>query len=734
MTKFVDLKTGNIFDGSKPYKFWFDGGQSVGLTYSLPICVISDKKELSISLQKNDIFQIIDPNRLENLNSQIIQINNFEYYNIHDLVINEEKITIKGTQHLNYYLYLIYFTANSKTSGEYIELFKIDEEEYLVGADFYEENESLYINLSNRGIDIPESIQKAIYTTDIHEDKRDNILLNRKWKELLSNYWDTIANKGSYKSLINSLKWFEYGDKIRLCQIWKNVSEIGERYESIDLTKTLQQKYIDSFQNFSQTTYLALYYALDAPKYEKDKLKYGPNKNPILEKVSLDWSLQDLVLKMCLLGNFYETFFMPIHLDLFHCTVENIIFSDPIKTTIFGSISRKDHIYEINDVKCNIQNGDIFLLSPVQCYVGPKTFFGNKIYSENIIPVGVQKEIVKEVISKEDDELLKVFTSQFYHGLGAIIDFEITVPLSQNDKIKKSTIVFTTLDDQKNEINKVNTEYKIISSQKLNFSLLCRYKGNYCVRLQFNTIQNHVYTKCIKFEVIDTSGCGIKIFKVQNDQRNHECINNTFNINKYFFNRQLNFNDIKPFIQYINAGQETNNGIKLNHMYILTEEDDSLLEYYFKHPIENKDNNGNPYIIYISKQFNYQPIYHPNNIYDERYIFIPEFHKLIELDSERNSNKENLNFYTVNDEDTLCIIPDLPYGDKIQQYEWEFINVSLPIQNRDRSNIYLSSVKEPFIANDKENTLPPGYYSIIFRYKIGNEIQEIKLDSAFRKI
>jgi hypothetical protein len=44
MIRFVDLETGNTFDGSTPYIFWMPGEQSTNIIYSLPICFITDKQ------------------------------------------------------------------------------------------------------------------------------------------------------------------------------------------------------------------------------------------------------------------------------------------------------------------------------------------------------------------------------------------------------------------------------------------------------------------------------------------------------------------------------------------------------------------------------------------------------------------------------------------------------------------------------------------------------------------
>ena len=230
MIKFIDLQTGNLFEGGynpnqfdenydHPYIFWFEDQQSVNLLYTKKICFISDQSTHQINLDGGTIFTLLNPN----INSTKININEFQYIDIDDWKVIDNSMILHGHPYKNsgYYIYMIYILGSAIQAGEYVCQCKIDDYIIKIGADFYNENENLYINLTNNGIEIPDCIQKAIYPSNIHEEKRDDILLNRKWKELLSNMWDIIANKGSYKSLYNSLKWFEYGDLVQLNEIWK---------------------------------------------------------------------------------------------------------------------------------------------------------------------------------------------------------------------------------------------------------------------------------------------------------------------------------------------------------------------------------------------------------------------------------------------------------------------------------------------------------------------------------
>ena len=340
MIRFVDLKTGNIFNAGESYVFWFDGEQSINMLYSKPICFVSDSPVLSIEFPKNDIFRLVDVNKLKNMDVE--NIHNFEYFNINKMCLKDGQVmNLNGYAHNNYYVYMIYVIASSQSAGEAICPFKIANETFKVGADFYGSDETLYINLSNQGVDIPEAIQKALYNVNVHEDKIDNITLNRKWKELLSNYWDILANKGSYKSLYNSLKWFEYGDLVKIGEIWKN----KDHYEIRDIQSILSDKYIETLTDFTKTTYEGLYLCLSELTRRDGKVVYDKEKNPTIQSISFQWSKEDLALKMSMLGSFFETYFMPIHLDLIHSTIEDIVYTNTFKQIAGTTRNRVLRIY-----------------------------------------------------------------------------------------------------------------------------------------------------------------------------------------------------------------------------------------------------------------------------------------------------------------------------------------------------------------------------------------------------
>ena len=747
MIRFVDLETGNTFDGTSPYIFWMPGEQSTNLIYSLPICFISEKRDVNISIENNDIFSLVDPNKL--INQELNEIYGFEYINIQSIKCTN--INSSGVKYRkSCYVHIIYIIATSVQQGECIGTFKIDDNEYLVGADFYGENESLYINMSNNGIEIPEVVQKALYDVNVHEEKRDNITLNRKWKELLSNMWEVVSNKGSYKSLYNSLNWFEYGDKVKIYEVWKDVDK--NKYFLQDVHQLLNDKFAQTLNGYTKTTYIALQYALEKHVEENGRIVYDKEKNPELQYVVSKWSTKDLALKLCMLGNFYETYFLPIHLDLIHSTITDVVYSNTFKVVQGTLFDREDYVYSCEDIKCNISNGDIFRLGKVSCQVGPETLFGLSYeeFQKCPIMIGVQNSSVSKLTTDDD---WRMFVSQMYNDIGAIVDFDIQIPLNDDDKIKREVLVFKTFVKDHWE-NRTIVDHKILNNN-INFQLFCPIEGEYEVKLQFDSMNGKTFTKYIRFNVIDTSHVSLNVYKIHNNGTTMKfSLGEKSKLNDYIFaNREKNSNE--TYIQYIpskianpNKKNDKNwKGICLNHLIIISENIfNEILNDEYKTILKTfyfllKRNTPDKYIVCVSRDFGYnannyifKDVYDKIKpyIYKEDYIFVREFHKLVPIDVDRMDREEDIKYYTVTDEDALCVIPELAYGKVIDSYDWEFINMSDPRMEP----IKMKYVKEPFISDTQSHEpLKPGYYTIKFNYRLTNEnkINTITLDSAFKK-
>ena len=400
--KFIDLENGCVFDvdsststSESPYVFWFENGQSININYVQKICVLSNQPSLKISID-SPIFSLIDVDELvkahssNSSNTDIVNINDVEYKDLHykdsndveKFVVDSLTLTYDQTpdcvyQYNENYIYILYFLALSHDTGEFIDDFIISytenedtiNEVYRIGADFYPINEIFQSNMENFEITLPESIQRALFDVNIKEEANDNIVLNRKYKELLMNYWDIVANKGSYNSLINSLKWFEWGDLVRIEEAWREQEPHKEWLRLREVNSFLSPYMMEQLRHISKSTYMGLYYALDHIKRDEDghviyvddssgsdNYDFIDEQIPMIEEldeVTMKWTLRDTCLKMTLLGSFYSTFFMPVHLDLIHSTVENIVFTNTVKLLNNTTWLRNDTINLINPIELN---------------------------------------------------------------------------------------------------------------------------------------------------------------------------------------------------------------------------------------------------------------------------------------------------------------------------------------------------------------------------------------------
>lgn len=753
MIQFIDIEenVGTTYNGDvvldthgepslkDSYIFWLPEGQSTGLFYVKPICFASNSNTVSIYIEENDVFSIIDANKID----QNININDVKYVDLQSINITDSYNTpyiLQGEREGDNYLYMCYILCHSDSPGEYICKFYIDGNIYLVGADFYDSNEILYINASNQGVELPTQITSAIYGGNLREELSDNILLNRKLKELLSNSWDIIANKGSYKSLINSLKWFEYGDIVKLKEIWKHEDFAKTIYDTKDINSIMSDSYENYMRQFSKTTNYALY--LFKHKYSGE---YDDEKNPILEDIVMKWSLHDMILKMSLLGAFYETYFMPIHLNLIQSTIVDTVFMNNIKIHYGAVISRRDNINNIYTCDCNIQDGDIYYISDVNVQVGPDTIFGLPSGSDydNTRILGVDM-VVKNIHTNDD---AKQFYSQLFNSRACVVPVHITI----NDDVIISKEILSTnyLDVNDTEKWIYKEDHRLISGSEgvthIDFNLLYKTPGVHELHMQFTDVTGRNYIKNVKFNILSQDNLDISLYRVMKKTDN-SVIDNNWN---YMFSNlhipSTNNGEIQrqyiPCVnnKYLNINDD---GIsRVNHVFVIkdsksTDGFDDMYNVYMR-PYDDTLN----YYIYISKQWNidvnntegsekdiYNTLLSNNKIIKSQYEYVPFYYELQPF-----GVGDNVDDYIIHDSEMMCFVPEIKYS-KLQitpsMSEWEIVNAS----NRNIKYIVNGSMGPISAATSKIN-IPKGYYDIIYRFKSDDfsPIREIIRRSAFIK-
>ena len=219
MIRFIDIQTGNTYCGVSPFVHYFDGQQSTNLYYVKQICFASRCQSCKVTIPENNVFKLANltstTNESRQINANKENINGFDYVDKNSKFLRNKteevnlltsELKLQGYNSKYGYLYMIYVIGSSDSAGEFHENITIVESNkethnIEIAADFIAGDEALINGIHNYGAEIPERIQQTIYESDLREDATDNILINRKWKELLINFIDILNNKGNYKSL-----------------------------------------------------------------------------------------------------------------------------------------------------------------------------------------------------------------------------------------------------------------------------------------------------------------------------------------------------------------------------------------------------------------------------------------------------------------------------------------------------------------------------------------------------
>lgn len=267
---------------------------------------------------------------------------------------------------------------NNIINGEY----KIAKEytPITVGCTFIDECEELIINGKNMGINLPKEIIKAIYSSSFYNKYADEKLLKNKMKEILLNYMSIKGECGNFKSMLNSLKWFGWGDKIEISKLLKTDNEFQSQF-ILDYF-TLDTDLKETYKYFNTTNLISLSVKennetgeIDLQDY--DNILIGEGK-PLLEdlfnkivsteydeikfyKPYYDFMFNELALKLDCLAHYYQKYFLPIHIKINRASIEHKVYANTLKhsSTGFQKIVETPVFVHINSI--NVSFGDNYI-------------------------------------------------------------------------------------------------------------------------------------------------------------------------------------------------------------------------------------------------------------------------------------------------------------------------------------------------------------------------------------
>jgi hypothetical protein len=191
------------------------------------------------------------------------------------------------------------------------------------------EDERLKSLLMSLGNDILPTDSIIFDTSDVNEENTDWRLINRKRKELLLEYHNIFPYVGSYKAIINILKFYGY-QNVRLKEYWKNVDATSANYgkyrqtDITDIFSTTPDPQISSLlpsKIYRKTGKFGLFYdiTVESGEYDDDGL-------PMVEEV-YTFTPEEILTKIFALKKKLMQYFLPINTQIVDITGEAIFFA-----------------------------------------------------------------------------------------------------------------------------------------------------------------------------------------------------------------------------------------------------------------------------------------------------------------------------------------------------------------------------------------------------------------------
>ena len=215
--------------------------------------------------------------------------------------------------------------------------------EILVWGETVGEDERLKVMTQNMGYNILESDSSVFRDTNIKELLPDYIEVNLKRKEIMLEGSNVYPFIGSYKGLVNAIKFFGY-DTLQVKEFWKNVdansSQFGKYVQGnnigvFDPTVNYNDRSITlPNKRFRKTSLFSLVYRINnivPDKYDIEDL-------PVTEE-TFDFTIEEILIKLFGLKKKLEKEFLPLNAHIKDITGEADFFG---LLEVVNTISRND--------------------------------------------------------------------------------------------------------------------------------------------------------------------------------------------------------------------------------------------------------------------------------------------------------------------------------------------------------------------------------------------------------
>lgn len=182
-------------------------------------------------------------------------------------------------------------------------------------AETIEEDERLKILTKNLGYALKPEDTTIFKESNIKESYPDYELLNRKRKEILIEGHNIYPYIGSYKAIINAIKFFGY-ENLNIIEYWRNVDSTSENFGKMFATKKYELNstsnlYVEGRNiplpnsSYRKTNNISLVYTINHPTDKLDDFEL-----PIV-KEDFNFTMEEVIIKLFALRRKLNSDFMP---------------------------------------------------------------------------------------------------------------------------------------------------------------------------------------------------------------------------------------------------------------------------------------------------------------------------------------------------------------------------------------------------------------------------------------
>ena len=209
--------------------------------------------------------------------------------------------------------------------------------EFEVSINIEGEDERFRALFANFGIPDPITYPNLFKSVDVKEDKVDWEIVNRKSKELFLSYDEIFPYVGTYKALINAIKFLGYDD-VYFREWYKDIKDNTLISKRININDNFNDYKLDlSFEDIledrltrKKLNKLSLIYQLN-----KESGKYDKDNTPIIVN-SYDYNVDEIVLKLNSLKEWLEKHILSLNCRIVDITGEGIVY-EKVPFKIYGT-------------------------------------------------------------------------------------------------------------------------------------------------------------------------------------------------------------------------------------------------------------------------------------------------------------------------------------------------------------------------------------------------------------